>query len=327
MAMQTEDGARQSYERLSLALGASSACVWECDMRTDGVFLSEGWATLIGAPPGETRTTLKALMALVHPEDLDAALDVSLQAIKGLRDEYAVEHRVRTGSGDWRWILSRGRVTERGADGRALRLSGINIDVHGRKAAELALAESEVRYRSLIALSQHTYWETDTAHRLTGAGDASAIVGALPVAEQRRADLVFFEQMAELKQGGGIRHALAPKVNPAEVAKRRNVVQRILAGFISQIEPVGNAVHPQHPLHASGRSTVLRLRVVRLNQRTELSPRHQRLHARQKFRLAGRSTMHLESLRRRQRHLFHNQTLPFASRTSTTHRETCSVFP
>ncbi|MSQ62752.1 MAG: hypothetical protein EXR33_02755, partial [Betaproteobacteria bacterium] len=229
------------------SMQASSACVWECDMRTDGVFLSEGWATLIGAPPGETRTTLKALMALVHPEDLDAALDVSLQAIKGLRDEYAVEHRVRTGSGDWRWILSRGRVTERGADGRALRLSGINIDVHGRKAAELALAESEVRYRSLIALSQHTYWETDTAHRLTGAGDASAIVGALPVAEQRRADLVFFEQMAELKQGGGIRHALAPKVNPAEVAKRRNVVQRILAGFISQIEPVGNAVHPQHP--------------------------------------------------------------------------------
>lgn len=182
--MATEESALQSNERLRLALGASSACIWDCDMRTDAVYLSEGWATLIGAAPGETRTTFQALMAQVHPEDLDAAVNMSREAIKGMRDEYAVEHRVRTGTGDWRWVLSRGKVTERGADGRARRLGGINIDIHGRKTAELALAESEARYRSLTALSQDTYWETDTGHRLTGASDGSATVAALPVAEQ-----------------------------------------------------------------------------------------------------------------------------------------------
>ncbi len=182
--MQAEEIARQSNERLRLALGASSACIWDRDIRTDDVYLSEGWAQLIGAPPGETRTTLKALMALVHPDDLDAALHLSMQAIKGLREEYVFEHRIRTGAGEWRWILSRGRVVERETDGRALRLSGINIDIHARKTAEMALADSEARYRSLTALSQHTYWETDTALRLTGAGDVSATVGALPLAEQ-----------------------------------------------------------------------------------------------------------------------------------------------
>jgi len=182
--MQAKERARQWSERLRDALGASSACIWERDTRTDEVILTEGWATLIGAPPGETRTTLGALIAMVHPEDLDAAVGIATETVKGLRNEYAVEHRVRTVAGDWRWILSRGRVTERGADGRALRLSGINLDIHGRKTAELALAESEARYRSLVALSQYTYWETDTAHRLTGAGDASAIVAALPVTEQ-----------------------------------------------------------------------------------------------------------------------------------------------
>jgi PAS domain S-box-containing protein len=181
---QGEENARQSYERLRLALGASSACIWERDTRTDEVFLSEGWATLIGAPPGETRTTLQALIAIVHPEDVDASVGMATDAVKGLRDEYAVEHRVRTCAGEWRWILSRGKVTERGADGRALRLSGINLDIHGRKSAELALAESEARYRSLIALSQHTYWETDAEHRLTGESDGAAIVAALPVAQQ-----------------------------------------------------------------------------------------------------------------------------------------------
>src|SRR5678815_3676519 len=101
------------------AHSASSSCMWERDMRTDAVYLSEGWAALIGAAPGETRTTLTALMALVHPDDLDAVMGLSLQAIKGLRAEYAFEHRIRTNAGDWRWILSRGRVIERGADGRA----------------------------------------------------------------------------------------------------------------------------------------------------------------------------------------------------------------
>jgi PAS domain S-box-containing protein len=185
MAKQTEANARQWNERLRLALGASSACVWERDARTDEVFLSEGWASLIGAAPGETRTTLASLIAMVHADDVDASVGMATEAVKGLRDEYVVEQRVRTVAGGWRWILSRGRVTERGADGRALRLSGINIDIHGRKTAELALAESEARYRSLIALSQHTYWETDNGHRLTaGAGDPAAIVAALPLAEQ-----------------------------------------------------------------------------------------------------------------------------------------------
>jgi PAS domain S-box-containing protein len=181
---QADEGARESNERLRLALGASRACIWDRDMRTDAVYLSEGWAELIGAPPGETRTTLKALLALVHPDDAGAAVGMAAEAIKGRREEYANEHRIRTVSGEWRWILSRGRVLERGADGRALRLGGINMDIHGRKMAELAFADSESRYRSLTVLSQHTYWETDEKHGLTRASDEAAIVAALPVAEQ-----------------------------------------------------------------------------------------------------------------------------------------------
>ena len=91
-----------------------------------------------------------------------------------------------------------------------------------------------------------------------------------------------------------MRIALTPKVNAAEIAKPGHVVQRVLAGFIGQVEPV-----------------------------TEPSPRHQCLHARQKYRLAGRSTMHLESFSRRECHL-RNKRLPFASLTSTTQRGTCT---
>jgi len=225
--MPADESARQSNERLRLALGASSACIWDRDIRTDAVYLSEGWAQLIGAAPGETRTTLKALMALVHPDDLDAVLHLSLQAIKGLREEYVFEHRIRTAAGEWRWILSRGRVVERGTDGRALRLSGINIDIHARKTAEMALADSESRYRSLTALSQHTYWETDTDHRLTGAGDVSATVGALPLAEQ--IGKAFWDSPATLPDESGWR-ALRAKMEQREPFRHFEVSRRISGG-------------------------------------------------------------------------------------------------
>jgi diguanylate cyclase (GGDEF)-like protein len=88
----------------------------------------------------DKQVTLQALAALVHPEDL-AAVRASLRsAVKGIAPAYVAEHRVRAARGEWRWILSRGRVTQRDpASGRALRMIGANVDIQERKLAELAL--------------------------------------------------------------------------------------------------------------------------------------------------------------------------------------------
>ena len=131
---------RAARERLERALGGSSAALWDSDLRTGRVFLSEAWAEMLGEPPGDTVTTIVELEALVHPEDLEEARRLQIETIKGQRPLYACEHRVRTRSGEWRWILSRGRVTERDlATGRASRIIGTNIDITDRKRMEQAL--------------------------------------------------------------------------------------------------------------------------------------------------------------------------------------------
>jgi len=70
-----------------------------------------------------------------------------LESMKGARPVYALEHRVRARNGEWRWILSRGRVTERDpASGRALRMIGTNVDITDRRRMEEAIqsaAESD----------------------------------------------------------------------------------------------------------------------------------------------------------------------------------------
>ena len=89
----------------------------------------------------------------VHPDDLERAVKLSVEVVKGERQDYAEEHRFRVADGSWKWLLSRGRITERDAQGRALRMTGINLDITGRKRAEQSLREAEERYRALVEMT------------------------------------------------------------------------------------------------------------------------------------------------------------------------------
>jgi diguanylate cyclase (GGDEF)-like protein/PAS domain S-box-containing protein len=140
-------------ERLELALDGSGVILWDTDLQTGKVYLSEGWAEFLGLPRAPTATTVDALVRGVHPDDLARGLKISVEVMKGERQDYAGEHRFRAADGSWKWLLSRGRVTERDAAGRALRMTGINLDITARKQAEQAQVEAEERYRSLVELA------------------------------------------------------------------------------------------------------------------------------------------------------------------------------
>jgi diguanylate cyclase (GGDEF)-like protein len=57
-------------------------------------------------------------------------------ALTGEVPVYHAEFRIRRRSGDWLWMHARGRVVERGASGRALRLAGTYADINARKVTE-----------------------------------------------------------------------------------------------------------------------------------------------------------------------------------------------
>ena len=140
-------------QRLELALEGSNASLWDTDLRTGKVYLSEGWAEFVGRPREPTATTVEALMRGVHDQDLPRAVKLSMDAVKGEQDSYVEEHRYQAASGEWKWLLSRGKVSERDAAGRAQRMTGINIDITARKRAEQAVHDAEERYRLLVEMT------------------------------------------------------------------------------------------------------------------------------------------------------------------------------
>ena len=133
------DELRREQARLESALDGSSVALWDTDLRNKRVYLSEAWSAIIGAPRGEITTTTDELVGMLHPDDVDVVKRASVEAVKGVRANYALEHRVRTRAGEWRWIISRGRVTERDASGRAVRMIGTNVDITERRRLEEAI--------------------------------------------------------------------------------------------------------------------------------------------------------------------------------------------
>jgi PAS domain S-box-containing protein len=128
---------REASERLERALGASRMALWESDLRTDCICFDRR----LDDPTGEMRlpTCLPAREAreLIFPGERDHVGEAVAQAVSGAHDEWSAEHRMRGPRGEWLWVLSRGRVTERDAgDGRALRISGTSVDITERKLAE-----------------------------------------------------------------------------------------------------------------------------------------------------------------------------------------------
>ncbi len=128
--------------RLNLALDASQLALWDVDVPSGEVYLSQGWSVMLGEEHRETQTTVAELVARVHPQDA-RGLTAHFKSLLKSGADYSGEYRVRTLSGQWRWIQARGKVVERDPAGAAVRMAGINADVTERKRAEEELKRAK----------------------------------------------------------------------------------------------------------------------------------------------------------------------------------------
>ncbi|HEY1382137.1 MAG TPA: PAS domain-containing protein [Dongiaceae bacterium] len=174
-----EGDLRASQERLNLALEGTGVSLWDWNLANGEFKFDRRALQRMGYRFDEVDYNIWAWDSLVHPDDLSTMTTASDRYLAGETDIFQAIYRIRTKNGDWRWILSRGRAVERGADGQPRRVSGTHLDITDLKQIELALRRSDERFRALAESSRAVPWEADIAtNRITYVGpQIEAVVG------------------------------------------------------------------------------------------------------------------------------------------------------
>jgi PAS domain-containing protein len=122
--------------------------LWDTDFRTGKITVNARCAAMLGETHGAFCPDIHEWQNRVHPEDQHRMRYAATEHLKGHTVMFESEFRIRHRDGHWVWLLSRGKVVERNAQSRAVRLIGTLLDITERKSTEarLRLLASVFRY-------------------------------------------------------------------------------------------------------------------------------------------------------------------------------------
>ena len=200
---------KKSQQQAEMALSASHSAVWDYSLESGKVRFSEGWSQILGGETEPSETTPDELLGRFLPEERKTVRTAFIRALrKKAGDSYNIEQMVRKNDGDYIWIVGEGRVVERDATGRPLRMLGIARDISDRKRAEnevrIAATAFDSQEGMLITDSNATIQRVNNAFtRITGFS-AEEIVGQNPrVLSSGRQSKEFYTNMwRELSRTG-----------------------------------------------------------------------------------------------------------------------------
>lgn len=133
----------EAERRLETALERSEIALWEWDIPKGTLTAFAGDAEQL-APPDPR---IAAWLERVHPDDRDALEEAFRAHAEGRAESVEAEHRYRVAGGEWRWILTRGRIVERDSRGAPVRAAGSFLNVTRQKEAETDRARLELQVR------------------------------------------------------------------------------------------------------------------------------------------------------------------------------------
>jgi diguanylate cyclase (GGDEF)-like protein/PAS domain S-box-containing protein len=168
--------------RLTQIIDATRAATWEWNLQTNECHFNARWAEIVGYTLEELQPlTLEVATSLMHPDDLQNAMQLIDRHLNNEIDFYECDIRMRHKDGHWIWVSDRGSLISRTPAGEPLVMHGTHFDITEKKAAEEVIWR-QANYDSLTQLPNRHYFQ----QRLVEAIQEATV-------KQRRLTLLFLD--------------------------------------------------------------------------------------------------------------------------------------
>ena len=133
---------RKADERLELAIEAAGLGLWELNLNNKTAHLNQRWIlNQLGYQWDDTSKDLSKWDALIHPEDKSRVEKVNQDFLASRTSSNTISYRVKTNTGDWRWILSFRKISSRDESGKPTNITGLHLDIDSIKRKEFELQQ------------------------------------------------------------------------------------------------------------------------------------------------------------------------------------------
>lgn len=141
---------RRAEARWKFALEGAGDGVWDWNIRTNITYYSPRWKRMLGYADNDIGDSPEERIRRIHPDDFESAMAALQTHLDGHSPIYFAEYRLRRKDERYVWVLDRGQVMERDANGRPLRLIATYSDITQRKAFEEELRRHRNQLQDLV---------------------------------------------------------------------------------------------------------------------------------------------------------------------------------
>jgi len=170
-AKHAEAHLRSSESMLETAAWGAGIGLWETNFITDTTRWFNDWCERHDINPCDGADHVDRWDSFLHPDEGPEATRRFSEHVAGKAEYYDAEYRIRTRSGVWRWVFERGRVVERDAQGKAVRMLGVCMDLDETKVAERRANARNERVEAALQLTTAGVWDWDVQQNLTNHTD------------------------------------------------------------------------------------------------------------------------------------------------------------
>ncbi len=147
----SKEALRVSEERMGLAAESARLALWDWDVASDRVWMTEEGREFFGFTPSEP-LHYASVAGRVHPDD-SPVRETAIQQALETGGSYEVEYRIVLPDGSVRWIAARGRSPSPATSDAPPRILGVSMDITRQKqaAVEAQLQREELAHLSRVA--------------------------------------------------------------------------------------------------------------------------------------------------------------------------------